>query len=121
VVGCLTMVVGGIGVSNIMNVVVEERTREIGIKMALGARSGGILTQLMVETLLLTVIGGAFGLLISAGLCRLVPLMGMSEQIGTPVISASVGGLTAGLLARSGSWPAGSPRARRRGSIPWSR
>jgi ABC-type antimicrobial peptide transport system permease subunit len=85
-----------------MNVVVEERTREIGIKMALGARSGGILAQLMVETLLLTVIGGAVGLLISAGLCRLVPLMGMSKEIGTPVISASVGGLTAGLLGAVG-------------------
>ncbi|HYV84993.1 MAG TPA: ABC transporter permease [Patescibacteria group bacterium] len=102
VVGCLTMVVGGIGVSNIMNVVVEERTREIGIKMALGARSGGILAQLMVETILLTVVGGAVGLLISAGLCRLVPLMGMSKEIGTPVISASVGGLTAGLLGAVG-------------------
>jgi putative ABC transport system permease protein len=102
VVGCLTLVVGGIGVSNIMNVVVEERTREIGIKMALGAKSGGILTQLMVETLLLTVIGGAAGLVISAGLCSLVPLMGMSQFIGTPVISASVGGLTAGLLGTVG-------------------
>jgi putative ABC transport system permease protein len=99
VVGCLTMIVG---VSNIMNVVVEERTREIGIKMALGARSGGILVQLMVETLLLTVIGGAVGLLISAGLCRLVPLLGMTQEIGTPVISASVGGLTAGLLGAVG-------------------
>src|SRR5262245_53851888 len=102
IVGCLTLVVGGIGVSNIMNVVVEERTREIGIKMALGARSGAILGQFMVETLLMTVLGGILGLAISAGLCRLVPLLGMSKEIGTPVISAWVGGTTAGLLGAVG-------------------
>ena len=51
VVGCLTLVVGGIGVSNIMNVVVEERTREIGIKMALGAKPRAILGQFVFETM----------------------------------------------------------------------
>ena len=50
----LTLVVGGIGVSNIMNVVVEERTKEIGIKMALGARQRWILRQFLLETLLIT-------------------------------------------------------------------
>jgi len=45
IMGALTLVVGGIGVSNIMNVVVEERTREIGIKMALGARGSSILAS----------------------------------------------------------------------------
>ncbi len=55
VMGVLTLVVGGIGVSNIMNVVVEERTKEIGVKMALGARQRMIVTQFVFETLLLTV------------------------------------------------------------------
>ena len=54
VVGSLTLVVGGIGVSNIMNVVVEERTPEIGVKMALGARPRGILGQFLLETMVVT-------------------------------------------------------------------
>ncbi len=58
IVGSLTLVVGGIGVSNIMNVVVEERTREIGIKMALGARPRGVLGQFLVETLVIIAVGG---------------------------------------------------------------
>ncbi len=62
IVGSLTLVVGGIGVSNIMNVVVEERTREIGIKMALGATPRSILCQFLVETLFVTAVGGAIGL-----------------------------------------------------------
>ncbi len=102
IVGCLTLIVGGIGVSNIMNVVVEERTREIGIKMALGARSSAILSQFLLETLLLTGIGGAVGLCIAAGLCRVVPLFGVSEHIGDPVISPPLAALTAGLLGAIG-------------------
>lgn len=97
-IGCLTLVVGGIGVSNIMNVVVEERTREIGIKMALGARAGNILGQMMLETALLTVAGGLAGLFIAGGICAIFPLFGMSEFVGTPELSPSVAILTAGLL-----------------------
>jgi len=85
-------------VSNIMNVVVDERTREIGIKMALGARSRSILGQFMLETLMVTTLGGAVGLAISAGICRLVPLFGLTEYIGAPLISPFVGTLTALLL-----------------------
>jgi len=102
IVGAFTLIVGGIGVSNIMNVVVDERTREIGIKMALGARSRSILGQFMLETLLMTALGGVVGLAISAGICRLVPLFNLTEYIGDPLISPFVGGLTAGLLGLIG-------------------
>ena len=102
IVGGFTLIVGGIGVSNIMNVVVEERTREIGIKMALGARSGWVLGQFMAETLAITMLGGALGLLITAGICAVVPLFGASEFIGTPAVSPFVGFLTSGLLGAIG-------------------
>lgn len=97
-IGCLTLVVGGIGVSNIMHVVVEERTREIGIKMALGARPGTILGQMMLETILLTVAGGMAGLFLAGGICAIFPAFGMSEFLGNPELSPAVAALTAGLL-----------------------
>jgi len=97
IVGSLTLVVGGIGVSNIMNVVVEERTREIGIKMALGARSRSILRQFMAETLLVTIVSGAIGLLIAAAICAVFP-DSAHEFVGKPSISPSVALLTAVLL-----------------------
>ncbi len=102
IVGSLTLVVGGIGVSNIMNVVVEERTREIGIKMALGARSQSILFQFMLETLLLTAVGGIVGLGISASICAVFPSLGLTEYVGDPEISPRVAGLTAVLLGTVG-------------------
>jgi len=101
IVGSLTLVVGGIGVSNIMNVVVEERTREIGIKMALGARPRSILRQFLMETAIVTAAGGAIGLAIAMGLCFLFP-PDFTEFVGTPVISARVAGLTALLLGTIG-------------------
>ncbi len=102
VVGSLTLVVGGIGVSNIMNVVVEERTREVGIKMALGARSGEILAQFLLETIVITAAGGVLGLAITAGLCALFPFLGFTEFVGRPEISAQVAGTTAALLGTVG-------------------
>jgi putative ABC transport system permease protein len=102
IVGSLTLVVGGIGVSNIMNVVVEERTREIGIKMALGARPGSILLQFMIETLLITGIGGALGLGITFGICAAFPALGFDEYVGTPQVSPFVAMITAALLGSIG-------------------
>jgi putative ABC transport system permease protein len=97
--GMLTLVVGGIGVSNIMNVVVEERTREIGIKMALGAKQRMILTQFLLETLFVTAIGGAIGFLISIGICEALEKAQLgAEFIGTPQVSPTVALLTAGAL-----------------------
>lgn len=94
IVGVLTLIVGGIGVSNIMNVVVEERTREIGIKMALGAKQRWILTQFLLETMLVTLFGGAIGFLISIGVCAIFPAQ-LVEYVGKPVVSPPVAALTA--------------------------
>jgi putative ABC transport system permease protein len=100
--GVLTLTVGGIGVSNIMNVVVEERTREIGIKMALGARSRAVLGQFLLETLILTSIGGAVGLGLTWALCVAVPGSPLEDAIGAPVLSPEIGLLTAGVLGLVG-------------------
>jgi putative ABC transport system permease protein len=102
VVGGLTLVVGGIGVSNIMNVVVEERTKEIGIKMALGARRRYVIGQFLFETLLITLAGGAVGFLISWGICSAFPSMGVEEYIGTPRISLGVAASTTAILGLIG-------------------
>ena len=97
IVGSLTLVVGGIGVSNIMNVIVDERTKEIGVKMALGAKSGAILRQFVVETLIVTAIGGAVGFAISLGICASFP-QSLEEYVGRPEVSPVVALITTGIL-----------------------
>jgi putative ABC transport system permease protein len=98
IIGSFTLIVGGIGVSNIMNVVVEERTKEIGIKMALGARENWILRQFMLETFLLTGLGGAIGLGIALAICAVFPKLGFTEHVGDPVVSPLAAGVTAAFL-----------------------
>ena len=110
ILGCLTLVVGGIGVSNIMNVVVEERTREIGVKMAIGATPRTILGMFLMETLALTAVGGALGLGITMGLCAAFPSLGLDAYVGAPGVSPAMGLATVVLLgligAVSGFFPA---------------
>ena len=101
VMGVLTLVVAGIGVSNIMNVVVEERTKEIGVKMALGARQRSVISQFLFETGLLTLMGGAIGFAISWGVCAVFP-SSLDEYVGTPVISLQVAAITAAVLGLIG-------------------
>jgi putative ABC transport system permease protein len=72
VIGIIALVVAGIGIMNIMLVAVTERTREIGIRMALGARRGSILRQFLIEAVILCNIGGVIGVAVGFGLGNLV-------------------------------------------------
>jgi putative ABC transport system permease protein len=101
IVGALTLVVGGIGVSNIMNVVVEERTKEVGVKMALGAKRRWVIGQFMFETLAITLLGGAIGFAIAWGVCTAFP-SSLVEYVGVPRISLDVAVLTTAILGAIG-------------------
>lgn len=98
IVGSFTLAVGGIGVANIMYIVVRERTPEIGVKRSIGARRRDILGQFLLETALVVAVGAALGLLISAGLVALGRLLPIQEAVGTPVLSPLVLGITVLLL-----------------------
>ena len=87
VVGIFTLIVGGIGTANIMYVVVKERTREIGIKMALGATRLHIMSQILGEALILTLLGGVLGFLVSKVLIGVFPVLELEEYVGNPTIA----------------------------------
>jgi putative ABC transport system permease protein len=116
IVGAFTLMVGGIGVSNIMNVVVEERTREIGLKMALGAKKRFVLSQFLFETLLITLIGGAIGLTASAAIVAFFPKTSIEQEIGRPTFSLEVALVTVALLGLVG-FLAGFAPARRAANL----
>jgi putative ABC transport system permease protein len=109
IIGSFTLIVGGIGVSNIMYVVVEERTREIGIKLAVGAKPAFIQRQFLAETLTLTAVGGVLGFLITVGVVAAVPTS-LEEFVGRPELSPLVLVTTSTLLgvigALAGYFPA---------------
>lgn len=105
-IGFLTLLIAGVGVANVMYVVVKERTREIGIKMAVGARRQYILMQFIFEALLLSFSGGLAGLLISYGVVSVVLMFpsdtGAMQFLGHPVLSASIMLMTTGILSLIG-------------------
>jgi len=87
IIGFFTLIVGGIGTANIMYVVVKERSKEIGLKMALGATRAQIMSQIIVESLLMTAIGGTFGFFIAKFFEIGFPMLNLTEYVGDPIIS----------------------------------
>src|SRR6185437_13489156 len=79
-VGVITLLLGGLGVMNIMLVAVRERTREIGIRKALGATTGDIQRQFFLEGFVLTLLSGLAGFAVALGLCALVNLAPMPTR-----------------------------------------
>ena len=87
----VSLLVGGIGIMNIMLVSVTERTREIGIRMAIGARSGAVRTQFLIESVVLSLTGGFMGILLGLGVSLLIPsLLGWPTSVSTTAIIGSV-------------------------------
>jgi putative ABC transport system permease protein len=87
IVGIVTLALGGIGVMNIMLVAVKERTREIGVRKALGATTSAIQRQFFLEGFFLTVLSGGLGMLLALGLCSLVNLAPMPERFSGMILS----------------------------------
>jgi putative ABC transport system permease protein len=109
-VALLTLALGGIGVMNIMLVAVTERTREIGIRKALGATAVDIRRQFLVESAIITIVSGIAGLALGVGLCLLLRLVPLPDFVPHPVISpiaiiASLSTLTA-ITLLAGMYPA---------------
>jgi putative ABC transport system permease protein len=102
VIGTATLIVGGIGVSNIMHVVVEERTKEVGIKMSLGAKKAHVLSQFIFETLVITFVGGTIGFLFSLLVVKVFPFLKLEEYMGTPQITPSAALIAVGILGLVG-------------------
>ncbi|HUU46357.1 MAG TPA: ABC transporter permease [Acidobacteriota bacterium] len=107
IIGGMTLLIAGIGVANMMYVVIRERTKEIGIKMALGAKPRIIHNQFLLEALLICFSGGLIGIFVSQLVCDLLSLVPREANtsmawLGNPTISVPIGLITATILASIG-------------------
>jgi len=105
-VGIITAIVAGIGIMNILLVSVKERTREIGIRRALGARRTTILMQFLCEAVMVAIVGGFFGVALGSGAAQLIDMLSpMPAAVDPRVVLGGVLG-SAFLGASFGLWPA---------------
>jgi len=121
IVGALTLLIGGVGVANIMYAVVKERTREIGVKMALGAKRRWIIMPFVLEAVTYTFIGGALGIIIATLLVALTSFIPIEKNqvlsfLGRPTLSPQIGIATSLILGIIGLL-AGYFPARRAASV----
>jgi putative ABC transport system permease protein len=102
----ISLVVGGIGIMNIMLVTVTERTREIGIRMALGASRMSIMAQFIIEAMLLCLLGGALGVLAGLGISRAITALAGWQATVSPGAIAMAFIFSASVGLFFGLWPA---------------
>jgi putative ABC transport system permease protein len=106
VIGAMTLVIAGVGVANIMYVVVKERTREIGIKRAVGAKRRDIIFQFIFESMLIALVGGGIGLLVALGIVKMIWMIpaqeGAMQFLGRPILSNAVIVIAIGVLTSIG-------------------
>ncbi len=102
----ISLIVGGIGIMNIMLVSVRERTREIGIRKAIGARGRDILAQFLIEALTLSVLGGAIGVLVGLGVSAFIGRVGSIAITVDPMTIAVALSFSLVVGVVFGVWPA---------------
>jgi len=96
--GAMTLAVGALGVANIMFLSVTERTREIGVRLAIGATPNNILGQFLVEGVILVACGTAIGIISSYGIVALLNYIGMPEWLGFPTITLEAVWMSLGVI-----------------------
>ena len=89
-IGAVTLIVGGIGLANIMYVVVQERTHEIGIKRSVGAPRRSIMAQFLIEAAMIIGIGALIGFVLALILIKLISMLPIEQYVGHPQLSLPV-------------------------------
>jgi putative ABC transport system permease protein len=117
IVGFITLALGGLGVMNIMLVAVRERTREIGVRKALGATTKAVQRQFFLEGFFLTMLSGGVGFGIAVGLCALVNLLPMPPRFQGMVFTWEAGAIALATLVLVGIATSTYP-ARRAALLP---
>ncbi len=106
-IAAISLVVGGIGIMNIMLVSVTERTREIGLRKAVGAKRSDLLIQFLAEAIVLSAVGGLLGVGVGIGTAQIItPLMGYSQALVTASSVVMALGVSLGIGVFFGFYPA---------------